>query len=98
MTSFAFAVERGLQLARCRYSAGVTEGGSEGATGSAGARPIKRSRASTETGATAEGSGLPVNEFEGVDLAGISRKFPMEKRLELAARIDAAAVGPPCDR
>ena len=46
-------------------------------------RPIKRSRR------TSEGArGVDVNEFEGVDLAGISRKFPEEKRTQLAARID----------
>ena len=49
-------------------------------------RPIKRSRRASE-GAR----GVDVNEFEGVDLAGISRKFPEEKRLQLAARIDASA-------
>ena len=49
-------------------------------------RPIKRSRR------TSEGArGVDVNEFEGVDLAGISRKFPEEKRMQLAARIDASA-------
>ena len=55
-------------------------------------RPIKRSRRSSEgPSAKAMVSSLDVNEFEGVDLAGISRKFPQEKRVELAARIDASA-------
>ena len=57
--------------------------------GSGGMRPIKRSRRTSENRNSAEG--LPMNEFEGVDLAGISRKFPQEKRLELAALIDANA-------
>ena len=35
--------------------------------------------------------GVNVEDFDDVDLAGISRKFPQEKRLELAARIDARA-------
>ena len=41
--------------------------------------------------AVRERGGVDVNEFEGVDLAGISRKFPEEKRTQLAARIDASA-------
>lgn len=75
-----------------RQDSGISAGdGSERDPENGGARPIKRSRCTSETRVSAEGSGLPVNEFEGVDLAGISRKFPQEKRLELAARIDASA-------
>ena len=65
------------------------------ATPGAPSRPIKRSRRSSEgPSAKAMVSSLDVNEFEGVDLAGISTPFPQEKRVELAARIDASAEPP----
>lgn len=70
-----------------RQNSGISTGSFDHA--GSGVRPIKRSRIDSEHRHSTEG--LPPNEFEGVDLAGISRKFPQEKRLELAARIDASA-------
>ena len=69
---------RGLGRQDSGVSAG--EGDNPGGSGSGGARPIKRSRRASETvGDGSGGGGLPVNEFEGVDLAGISRKFPQAR-------------------
>ena len=63
-----------------RQDSGVSTGEGDNPGGSGGARPIKRSRRASETvGDGSGGGGLPVNEFEGVDLAGISRKFPQAR-------------------
>ena len=69
---------------------GVTSSGATGSDANAlgsGFRPIKRSRRSSEN----HDKDVNVRDFEGVDLAGISRKFPQEKRVQLAQRIDEHA-------
>ena len=69
---------------------GVTSSGATGSDANAlgsGFRPIKRSRRSSEN----HDKDVNVRDFEGVDLAGISRRFPQEKRVQLAQRIDEHA-------
>lgn len=60
--------------------------------GSGSVRPIKRQRRTSDgAGAKNLRADVDVVAFENVDLAGISRAFPEEKRVELAARINARA-------
>ena len=69
---------------------GVTSSGATGSDANAlgsGFRPIKRSRLNSEN----HDKDVIVRDFEGVDLAGISRRFPQEKRVQLAQKIDDRA-------
>ena len=60
--------------------------------GSGSVRPIKRQRRTSDGAGTKNlRADVDVVAFENVDLAGISRAFPEEKRVELAARINARA-------
>jgi serine/threonine protein kinase len=61
-------------------------------TASGSVRPIKRQRRTSDGAATKNlRADVDVVAFENVDLAGISRAFPEEKRVELAARINSRA-------
>ena len=69
---------------------GVTSSRATGSDANAlgsGFRPIKRSRLNSEN----HDKDVIVRDFEGVDLAGISRRFPQEKRVQLAQKIDDRA-------
>jgi serine/threonine protein kinase len=82
--------DRKPSLSRLNSNASGASGRSSLDIPSGSARPVKRGkRDSWNNNHTVDG--VNVEDFDDVDLAGISRKFPQEKRLELAARIDARA-------
>ena len=82
--------DRKPSLSRLNSNASGASGRSSLDIPSGSARPVKRGKRDSWNN-NHNVDGVNVEDFDDVDLAGISRKFPQEKRLELAARIDARA-------
>ena len=92
LPSFSRLTSDGLVTRKSAGSDLKSETGSDRDPGSGSVRPIKRQRRTSDGAGTKNlRADVDVVAFENVDLAGISRAFPEEKRVELAARINAQA-------